>query len=150
MEEVNKSADACKYSAEKVCTELCSLYVDAEHICALAVAADGIEVSSELCPFKKHKQNDNCDKRNYNAYLNISRYINALFVVSAHKRNYDTSGFESLEFFICNIELGCVYDGSHTLCKEHSHKSNYKGLYLKICDKISLNKSESKSDSKGN
>ena len=53
MEEEEISADACTETAENVCQELCELNVDTEHVCALVVIADCVEITSELCPFEE-------------------------------------------------------------------------------------------------
>ena len=59
MEEEEISADACTETAENVCQELCELNVDTEHVCALVVTADCVEITSELCPFEETEEKDN-------------------------------------------------------------------------------------------
>ena len=149
MEEEEISADACTETAENVCQELCELNVDAEHVCALVVAADCVEITSELCPFEKTEEKDNYCKCNDYAHFNISRNIYAFFVYGTEERNGDFGSAQFDEGFVSYGDSVAAYYGGHTFCKEQSCQCDYERLEFEVSYEKSLYDTEGKADSQG-
>ena len=131
-----------------MCNELCTLYVDTEHVGTLVVTAYRIEASSDLCPSQESEQEDYQGNCNYDAYLNISRYVVTQSVGRSHSGNFDPLLFKHLESLVLNIELLGIDDRGHAFREEESRECDYERLNVQICNEESLNKSESESDGK--
>ena len=122
MHKIHITADCRKHAAEKMRVESRALDVDAQEPCALSVAADRVEVSSESCPSEEDEQKDDYEKCNDDADLYISRNIYSFLIDGTHERDLDPGVLELDEFLILNVELRCVDDGGKSLCEEESSK----------------------------
>ena len=146
MHEVHESADRRKNRADEVRKEFCHLDVDSEHVRALLVSADSVEVASELCPSEHKEKNHDHKKRNKNTRLHIGRNIFSDLVHRAHARNVYSCFYELYESLMLYVELSRVYDCRHSFCEEHSRKRDDERLDVEERHKESLHKSEAYSD----
>ena len=132
MQEEEVSADTCAEAAEDVCEELCELDVDTEHVGALVVAADRIEITSELCPSEEAEKKDDDNECDDDADFNVSRHKDAFLVYRTHEGNRDLCSAQFDEGFVSDGNTVAAHYRGHAFREEQTRERYYERLELHV------------------
>ncbi|MPM68773.1 hypothetical protein SDC9_115707 [bioreactor metagenome] len=146
MQQIDIAADAGEHAAEQIGEKPRTLDVDTEHPRALAVAADGIEVSAKARPFEQEEHQYDDRNGDHHAKLNARGNEVARLAIGADAGNHDAKLLKRQKQFMLCCTRRDTDDGRHPSCKKHAGERNDKRLNLEIGHQKPLHEAERGAD----